>query len=82
MAKRKVFEIKLNGEVIATKYAYNASIRFIENHVSEVAKVENTNYNLVESSGVKEGFYHSEGVRVWQGDNGNRNVYEVKQIGI
>ena len=37
MAKRKNFEIRLNGELLATKHAWNASKREVEKLVKQVA---------------------------------------------
>ena len=69
MAKRQNFEIKLNGELLATKHAWNASIRFIENYVKDKANESNTEYDLVEITGEKtvSGFYT--GSRVWESKN-------------
>lgn len=69
MAKRANYEIKVNGELLEVKHAWNASIRFIESFVGSKAKDLQQEYNLVEITGEKnlKGFY--KGKRVWQSKN-------------
>ena len=66
MAKRQNFEIKVNGELLEVKHAWNASIRFIESYVGAKAKERNEEYNLIDVTGEKnlKGFYT--GSRVWE----------------
>lgn len=45
MAKRKNFEIKLNGELVAVKHAWNSALKHIESVVAERAKTESVTYN-------------------------------------
>ena len=64
--KRKVFEIKRNGLIIKTKSAWNASIRFIEDDVRELAKIGHTTFVLGESESKRGGSgFHETGRRVW-----------------
>lgn len=66
MAKRQNFEIKVNGELLEIKHAWNASIRFIESYVGSKAKERKEEFNLIEVTGEKnlKGFYT--GSRVWK----------------
>ena len=73
--KRKYFDINLNGSVVATRFAWNAAIRAIEDHLRKrafsVAKEQNQNatYRLVESHSEKapnDKWHFIRGYRVWQ----------------
>ena len=77
--KRETFEIKANGVVFDTRSKWNSSIRSIEGKVNEIAKVESTVYELVDSHSEKEGFYNVRGFRVWKGRNGNVIKFEVEK---
>lgn len=78
--KSKNYQIHVNGELLATKHAWNSSCRFIEQHVGSVARQEQSEYNLVECTGEKDvqGFY--KGVRLWVGNNGNKLHYTINLV--
>lgn len=67
MAKRENFEIRLNGELLATKHAWNASRREVENLVKLVAQQrESLAYNQG-MTGIEKDSYgnHVKGCYVW-----------------
>lgn len=78
MAKRENFTIKYNGQEIV-KHAWNASIRETEKIVGQIAKEEQTIYNLTDSQSFKEGFSHVHGHRVWTGDNGKSVTFVINK---
>lgn len=64
--KREKFEIKLNGNPVATRSTFNACVRYSEQQVSRLAGIEgNCRYELKESTMVKEGLYPVSGLRLW-----------------
>lgn len=64
------FNIFLNGNYLATKRAWNSSIRFIEAHVKSVAK-EGEVFNLTESKSIRceKTKKHYEGLREWKSND-------------
>lgn len=73
--KRKYFDISLNGSVVATRFAWNAAIRAIEEHVKQRARLlaveteKDVSYRLVESHSERapgDKWHFIRGYRVWQ----------------
>jgi hypothetical protein len=77
--KRETFEVKVNGVLIASKNAWNSSIKAIESKVNEIAESESTIYDLTDSKSVKDGFYFTSGYRIWTGRNGNVVKFEIQK---
>lgn len=77
--KSEKFEIKANGVLVDTRRKWNASIRSIEANIRARAKEEGTQYELIDSSCEKEGFYFVRGYRVWKGQNGNVVKFEIEK---
>jgi len=78
MANRENFTIQYNGKEVL-KHAWNASIREVEKIVGQIAKEEQTIYNLTDSASFKEGFYHVHGYREWTGDNGKSVTFVINK---
>ena len=73
--KRKHFDISLNGSVVATRFAWNAAIRAIEEHLRKRARLlaveteKDASYHLVESHSEKapnDKWHFVRGHRTWQ----------------
>lgn len=80
MAKRETFKITANGVEFETRSKWNAANRAVEKKIGEIAQLEGSDYKLIDSESVKEGFYHVSGYRVWRGDNGNIVRFEIKKV--
>jgi len=78
--KRKMFVITY-GDSHCIKNAWNTAIREIENIVREIARIEHTEYNLVDSVSNKVGHGHVSGSRSWQSKNRNI-VFNIQEIPI
>lgn len=78
--KRKVYEIKFDGNVV-TKNAFNSSIRKIEAIVAKIARVEKTTYYLTNSATIeKDGSGIIKGSRQWTGENGRVIEFIVEKV--
>ena len=78
MAKRENFIIQYSEKQIV-KHAWNASIRETEKIIGQIAKEEQTIYNLTDSKSVKKGFGHVQGYRTWTGENGKSVTFVINK---
>jgi hypothetical protein len=78
--KREQFSITCNNELIATKSAWNASIRHIEAIVRTIAKNEDCTYTLAYGETHKEGFYYVSGRRHWTSNKGTVLMFSVVKL--
>lgn len=78
--KRENFEIKFNGNVVI-KHKWNSAIKEVENLIREIARTEQTIYELVESVSTKIDAWHfGNGVRVWKGRNNKTVSFTITKI--
>ena len=76
--KRKNYKIELNGKHIATKHAWNASLRFIEKHIGEAAKAEGCTYFLTSHGQTKnDDGLHNMGFRLWSNSKRDYMRYQI-----
>ena len=79
MAKRENFIVKMNGVEVAVKHAWNSAVRETEWQIGEVANNAGCEYRLTSHSSVKEGFYFTSGVRVWEGQDGQTVRFTIEK---
>lgn len=80
MAKRQHFDIQSTRGYHAVRFAWNASIRHIEEAARQAAHDENTTYRLVESSSEKDSSgNHVRGKRVWESTNGKSITFTCQK---
>ncbi len=78
--KRKNYEIRLNGELVMVKHAWNASCKAIESLVKDMANQTKQNFTLIEIKGEKNVSGYFTGSRVWQGSNGALLNYTINLV--
>lgn len=75
--QRRIFIVKRNDQQIATKYAWNASLRLVEQDVKTQAK---ETLELVDTSSLKNAAgQHYRGFRIWRGATQVFNYEIVEQ---
>ena len=69
--KRTPYLIRMNGKLVAVKYAWNAALREIQNQARKIARHECLPYYRTESSAIRgtDGF-HVSGTYKWQSPDG------------
>jgi hypothetical protein len=79
--KREVFSIFLNGELIGRRFSFNASNRFVEAHVRELASHQRFQKVETRTDRDESGLYCVYGLRVWQSmsDLSVIHRYEIKK---